>query len=1245
MVVPIPFLLLYVSVVASGGFGGKLAGAASGVLAGAYVVFAGMVDFGPQALTGGAGQIMLGVLLYAGSGYLAGRIRSHREDKPGGIQGYEDEFKSDIHARTDELGKSEETFRSLAEHALDIITILDADGTIRFESPSFKTVLGFEPEEVVGRNALELIHRDDLEVVKAALAQIMEAPGRSGSVEFRARREDGTWCHLEAVGRNQVEDPAVRGIVVHSRDITGRKEAEEALRRSEANFRKILDNMQETFYRTDLAGRIVMASPSAEKLLGYKVEELIGMELATLYADAEQRAAFLSELKKSGGNLVGYESHLRGKNGDEIWVSTNAQYYRDGEGKVLGVEGTTRDVTERRNAEQALHASEARFRDLSESASDWFWEMDADLRFVYLSDSIGGYLGRPGDASMGKTREEIYADVVTEGTPEEQENWRLHFADLRARRPFRNFVQPWTTPAGETRYCVNNGKPYFHEDGTFAGYRGTATDITESVLAERKLRRNQAEAARQMEVVTTLIDTLPAHISLRDRDGDFIFVNQTMARDYGRDKSDFVGRKLDDVGKPVVGPNLQTLTEKVIRTDEPVRNQVFSPPRFPERTFLTNIMPMHGDDGEVDGALAISLDISDRTQAEEALRKSEERFRSLVEGSVQGVIIHRNLKIVFANPAVTELFGYTESAEILDLVSVHELFWPDEIERVEEYRKRRLRGEVAPSHYEFKGRKRDGSMVWLDNLVRTIEWEGEPAFQLTLSDITDRKQVENALRESEERFRQLAEGSVQGIMVHQGDFKALYANDAYARIFGYENAAEILNLPSIDKLFAPYELARMESYAAKRMAGETPTSYYQYEGRKKDGSPLWLENFVTITEWQGEAAIQTTVVDISERKRAEEALRASEARLSGVLDIAPDAIITTDEQGNIRMFNQGARVIFGYQEEEVLGRSVEILIPERFRQDHPRQMAEFGASKIQSKRMSERRGVFGIRKDGSDFAAEASISRLDLGDGTLFNVILRDVSERRRIEQEVLQAKELAEAASSAKSDFLANMSHELRTPLNAILGFSEVMAEESFGPLENEKYKEYVGDIHTSGILLLDLINDVLDLSRVEAGVIDLNEGLVDLNEAVIATLRLVRERAARKSLRIETNFDPASPIIRGDERAIKQISLNLLSNCTKFTREGGEITVGSGLDEDGGVFLTVADTGIGIAAADIPKVLEPFGQIGGAHTREHQGTGLGLPFAKRLAEMHDATFELESKPGVGTTVTLRFPPERLVE
>ncbi|MBT7760020.1 MAG: PAS domain S-box protein [Rhodospirillaceae bacterium] len=364
----------------------------------------------------------------------------------------------------------------------------------------------------------------------------------------------------------------------------------------------------------------------------------------------------------------------------------------------------------------------------------------------------------------------------------------------------------------------------------------------------------------------------------------------------------------------------------------------------------------------------------------------------------------------------------------------------------------------------------------------------------------------------------------------------------------------------------------------------------------------------------------------------------SEQQLSGLLAIAPDAIITTNEAGLIRMFNQRAQNAFGYKEDEVLGLSIEMLMPRKFRDGHAEKMATFKSSGLERKHMSERSGLCALRKDGSEFPAEASVSVLKAGDETLFNVILRDITERRRIERELVEARDYAEAANFAKSEFLANMSHDLRTPMNAILGFSEIMANEHFGPLGSERYKEYAVDIHSSGSLLLDLINDVLDLSKIEAGALELAEDVLDINEMLQSALRIIRGRANEKSIGIETILDPAVPQIRGDERAIKQIALNILSNSAKFTGSGGTITVSSEINRDGRVSLIIADTGIGIAPSDIPKVLEPFGQAGNVRARRQEGTGLGLSISKRLTELQGAEFELESEVGVGTTVRIHF-------
>ncbi|HEX6842578.1 MAG TPA: ATP-binding protein [Stellaceae bacterium] len=255
-----------------------------------------------------------------------------------------------------------------------------------------------------------------------------------------------------------------------------------------------------------------------------------------------------------------------------------------------------------------------------------------------------------------------------------------------------------------------------------------------------------------------------------------------------------------------------------------------------------------------------------------------------------------------------------------------------------------------------------------------------------------------------------------------------------------------------------------------------------------------------------------------------------------------------------------------------------------------------------------------------------------------------DITSAERAQEALRQAKNQAEGASRAKSEFLANMSHELRTPLNAIIGFAEIMRDRLLGSIGNPRYAEYAHDIHSSGTHLLGIINDILDLSKVEAGRLELTEELIDLHVIVRSTVALLRDRAAAGGLEIKTELMGPSLLIRGDERKLKQIVTNLLSNAVKFTPAGGEIVITAGIDERR-IVLEVRDTGIGIAPEHVARALSPFGQVDSRLSRRYEGTGLGLPLARALAELHGGTLTLDSAPGRGTTVRVTLPPERLAE
>jgi signal transduction histidine kinase len=256
--------------------------------------------------------------------------------------------------------------------------------------------------------------------------------------------------------------------------------------------------------------------------------------------------------------------------------------------------------------------------------------------------------------------------------------------------------------------------------------------------------------------------------------------------------------------------------------------------------------------------------------------------------------------------------------------------------------------------------------------------------------------------------------------------------------------------------------------------------------------------------------------------------------------------------------------------------------------------------------------------------------------------MFRDITQWKKAEAELIAAKRQAEDASSAKSDFLAKISHEIRIPLNAIIGFSEVMMEERFGPIGNERYREYLKDMHASGGHLLSLINDLLDLSKIEAGMLELTFTSVALNDLVQQCVAIMQPQANREGVIIGTSLAPALPQIVADARSVRQIVFNLLSNSIKFTAAGGQLTVSTARSAADEVVLRVRDTGIGMSEEEIATALEPFRQL--ATSARTAGTGLGLPLTKALVEANRAAFRLHSCPNEGTLVEIAFPATRVL-
>ncbi len=312
---------------------------------------------------------------------------------------------------------------------------------------------------------------------------------------------------------------------------------------------------------------------------------------------------------------------------------------------------------------------------------------------------------------------------------------------------------------------------------------------------------------------------------------------------------------------------------------------------------------------------------------------------------------------------------------------------------------------------------------------------------------------------------------------------------------------------------------------------------------------------------------------------------------------------------------------------DAAGRIEEWIASELERQRDPQGATEQRLSDGRWLKVSDRR-----TEDGSTVCLRTDITELKQREEAL-----------RRAEESSRAARETAELANRAKTEFLANMSHELRTPLNAIIGFSEIIMGEMFGPIGVEQYKEYMKDIHESGSHLYNLINDILDVSKAEAGKLELSESEIDIADAVTRCVRLVGERAERAEVALEVEVPQGLPLLYADERKIKQILLNLLSNAVKFTPTGGKVSISARIEPDGWFCFAITDIGIGISEQDMADVMAPFGQVDSTLARRYEGTGLGLPLSKALVDLHGGELDLHSELDVGTTVTVRLPKDRL--
>ena len=467
------------------------------------------------------------------------------------------------------------------------------------------------------------------------------------------------------------------------------------------------------------------------------------------------------------------------------------------------------------------------------------------------------------------------------------------------------------------------------------------------------------------------------------------------------------------------------------------------------------------------------------------------------------------------------------------------------------------------------------------------------------------------------------------IIVYNSD-EILFANQSLLEASGYDNTADLEASGGIQTILTP-------------LSSNDDNETHNYYLTTKTEARIPISPVLHTVPWAGEKALLISFATSEEEAHPEPpALEMSSvSEIQNILDITSDGILVLDPEGTIVSINASAEALFNISFDDAKDKDITSLFATESK-NNIRQYVETLTGPSIDNLFNDGQEVIAAEANGGMIPVFLTISKMQ-SSGKLCAVI-RDMTSWKKAEEELIQSRHEAETASSQKSDFLAHISHEIRTPLNSIIGFSDLMIEERFGSIKNERYREYLRDINRSGKHVLELINDLLDLSKIEAGKLELEFEAVDLNELVSETVALLQPQANGNRIIIRTSLSRAVPKVVADSKSIRQIILNLVSNAIKFSPTNSQVIVSTVYESNGEVALRIRDTGHGMSETEIEDALKPFHQVHNISEERNEGTGLGLPLTKALVEANRALFDLESEPGQGTIAHVQFPTQRVL-
>ncbi len=1129
------------------------------------------------------------------------------------------------------------------------------NGLIIEVNKGFTHQTGYQYDEVIGKSVFDIKIWSDVKDREKMLNNIREK-GEIKILQSRFRLKNGT-LKAGLMSASLIKYKGQSYIFSITRDIDEWTKVKESFEITKERFENFFNNVPVGLYQTTPDGHIISANPELVRMLGYENEgELKEKNVEDFYPEKGARKKILDDLIEKG-TLKNAEIKLKRKNGKIIWVVDNTIANYNEKGEVVSFDGSLRDITQRKHDQEVIEREREKFEALTTKLKSAVFTFGKDGKFRYVNQAmidISGYSGK-------ELLNMHFTDVVD---PEDTELvMERGMQRLKGESIISNYEIKIITKTGEKKWVeLSNGQIVLEGENFVLG---TATEITSRKLAEKAL----IESELKFKQISNVIDDIFwIGDPLKNK---FVFISPAVEKITGYVQEDFL-RDRNNWAKIIHTDDHKKVRKAFdkIETTNSINIEYRIISKQGKNIWLNEkCFGLRNENNEIARLVGISRDIT--------IKKYHEITQSIIANITESALIVKDLK-EFLHTIKNELRRLIDTSNFFVALynkETHTLSLPLMVDKHDQFQEypagKTLSYYVIKNKHSFYLQENDIrnlyenkeidyvgtiSKVWMgtplkvgDEVIGIIavqNYENKNAYSgddLELMEIVgnqvgaliERKKVESNLRESEEKFRLLAENfpGVIYLCLNDEKYTMFYLNDEIKNLTGYDKSDFLENRVSYADLIHKEDIQNVTSLVNKGVETKKPF-VLNYRILHKNKGYRWV-NEVGVGVYKNNVFqhLEGIITDVTDKIIAEKNLEESEERNKALSHAAKEAIFFSDKGVFIEV-NQAACDMFGYAYEELIGKFCTDIFDEKY-QDEVRKNVLSGFDKSYEST--------GLRKSGKDFPVELHGKMFDYKGQTVAVTVCRDISRQKEDEllirkqnRELIQAKEQAEESDRIKSAFLANMSHEIRTPLNGILGFSELLHITT----SPEESKEYIRIINNSGNHLLNIINDIIDISKIEAGQLKIYHGECNLNELFAETESFYRQTIMTKKrddIEIQTRFPAQEYVIQTDTKRLRQVLSNLIDNALKFTKKG---KVEFGFSEKGKMIeFFVEDTGMGISTEMQQKIFDRFIQADDSFTREFGGTGLGLTICKNLLKKMGGDIKVSSEVGKGSRFIFTLP------